>query len=178
MNINTKYLLATALIGALSLECIAPSIIGIAAYAQQSQTQSTPGNFVANLSGNNLLPPVNTNASGQAVLNLTNQGSKMAYLVNAHGLDKVTSASLEYTLGGRARDIILLYDGVRSGPTGKINGMFVNGIFGASSFLNDFKGKQLSDLIKAMTDGNVFLRVRTISIPLGQIGGKVSPNIS
>ena len=49
---NTKYVLAAAvLIGALSLECIAvPSIIGIAAYAQQqqqSQTKSIPGHFVA-----------------------------------------------------------------------------------------------------------------------------------
>ena len=102
----------------------------------------------------------------------------MAYLVKVDGLDKVTSASLEYTLGGRARDIILLYDGVKSGTTGKINGMFVNGIFGASGFLSDFKGKQLSDLITAMTDGNVFLRVRTISLPLGQIGGKVTLNTS
>ena len=178
MNVNMKYLLAAALIGALSLQCIVPSLIGIAAYAQQSQTQSTPGRFVANLSGKNLSPSVNTNASGQAILNLTNQGSKMAYVVKVHGLDKVTSASLEYTLGGRARDIILLYDGAKSGTTGKINGMFVNGIFGASGFLSDFKGKQMSDLITAMTDGNVFLRVRTISLPLGEIGGKVTPNTS
>lgn len=40
MNINTKYLLA-ALIGALSLECIVSSTVGIATYAQQSQTPST-----------------------------------------------------------------------------------------------------------------------------------------
>jgi hypothetical protein len=173
-----KYLLAAVLIGALSLACIIPSIAGIVAHAQQSQTQSTPGHFIANLSGKNLLPPVNTNASGQATFNLTNQGSKMAYIIKAHGLDKVTSASLEYTLGGRARDIILLYDGAKSGTTGKINGMFVNGIFGSSGFLSDFKGKQLSDLTKAMTDGNVFLRVRTISLPLGQIGGKVILNTS
>jgi CHRD domain len=178
MNINSKYLLAAAIIGTLSFEYIVPSTVGIVAYAQQSQTQSTPGHFVANLSGKVLFPPVNTNASGQAVLNLTNQGSKMAYLVKAHGLDKITSVSLEHTTGGRTIDIILLYDGVKLGPTGKINGILTQGIFGASDFLSDFKGKHLSDLIKAMTDGKVFLRVRTISLPLGQIGGKVTPNIS
>jgi hypothetical protein len=178
MNINSKYLLAAALIGTLSFEYIVPSTVGIVAHAQQSQTQSTPGHFVANLSGKVLFPPVNTNASGQAVLNLTNQGSKMAYLVKAHGLDKITSVSLEYTTGGRTSDVILLYDGVKSGPTGKINGILTQGSFGASDFLSGFKGKQLSDLIKAMTDGKVFLRVRTISLPLGQIGGKVTPNIS
>jgi len=95
---NTKYVLAAAvLIGALSLECIAvPSIIGIAAYAQQqqqSQTKSIPGHFVANLSDKNLFPPVSTNASGQASLNLTSQGSKMADVVKANGLGKVTSIS-------------------------------------------------------------------------------------
>lgn len=178
MNINSKYLLAAALIGTLSFEYIVPSTVGIVAHAQQSQTQSTPGHFVANLSGKDLFPPVNTNASGQAVLNLTNQGSKMAYLVKAHGLDKVTSVSLEYTTGGRTSDVILLYDGVKSGPTGKINGILTQGSFGSSDFLSGFKGKQISDLIKAMTDGKVFLRVRTISLPLGQIGGKVTPNIS
>jgi len=177
MNINTKYLLA-ALIGALSLECLVPTAIGIAAYAQQSQTPNTQGHFVANLSGKNLFPPVNTNSSGQAVLNVTSQGSKMGYVVKANGLDKVTSVSLEYTLGGRSRDIILLYNGVKSGPTGKINGLLTQGSFAASDFLSDFAGKHISDLIKAMTDGNIFLRVRTISLPLGEIGGKVTPNLS
>jgi len=98
MNVNTKYVLA-ALIGALALECIIPSTIGIAAYAQQQpQTQSIPGQFVANLSGKNVFPPVNTNATGQASLNLTNQGSKMAYLVTAHNLNEVASVTLGYTL--------------------------------------------------------------------------------
>ena len=174
MNINTKYLLA-ALIGALSLECMVSSTIGIAAYAQ---TPSSQGHFVANLSGKNLFPPVNTNSSGQASLNVTSQGSKMGYVVKANGLDKVTSVSLEYTLGGRSRDIILLYDAVQSGPTGKINGVLTQGSFSSSNFLSDFAGKHISDLIKAMTDGNIFLRVRTVSLPLGEIGGKVTPNVS
>jgi hypothetical protein len=155
-----KCLLATAFIGVVFLVCINSSTIGITAYAQQSQTQSTPGHFVANLSGKNLSPPINTNASGRATLNLTDQGSKMAYIITAHGLDQVKSASLEYTLNGQTHDIVLLYNGVKSGPTGKINGMFVNGIFGASGFSGSFKGKQPSDLIKAITDGNVFLRVQ------------------
>jgi CHRD domain len=178
MNMNRQYLLPAAFIGALFLECLSPSIIGITAYAQQSQIQSTSGHFVANLSGKNLSPPVNTNASGQATLNLTNQGSKIAYIIKAHGLDHVKSASLEYTLGGQAHNIILLYNGVKSGQTGKINGMFVNGIFGASDFSSAFKGKQLSDLISAITEGNVFLRVSTTSLPLGHIGGKVTLNTS
>jgi CHRD domain len=178
MNINMKYLLVAAFIGALLLVCTNSSIIGITAYAQQSQTQSTLGHFVAHLSGTNLSPPINTTASGQATLNLTSQGSKMAYIIKAHGLDQVKSAALEYTLNGQARDIILLYDGVKSGHTGKINGMFVNGIFGASSLLGEFKGKQLSDLINAITEGKVFLRVSTTSLPLGQIGGKVTLNTS
>ncbi|MFL6357311.1 MAG: CHRD domain-containing protein [Nitrososphaeraceae archaeon] len=178
MNVNTKYVLAV-LIGALALECIIPSTIGIAAYAQQQpQTQSIPGQFVANLSGKNVFPPVNTNATGQASLNLTNQGSKMAYLVSAHNLNGVTSATLEFTQGGRTREVASLYDAVKSGPTGKIDGTLTQGTFGASDLLTDFKGKQLSNLIKAMTDGNIVLRVRTISLPQGVIEGKVTPNIS
>lgn len=177
MNVNTKYILA-ALIGALALECIIPSTIGIAAFAQQSQTQGMPGQFVANLSGKNVFPPVNTNASGQASLNLTDQGSKMAYLVTAHNLDKVTSVTLDFTQGGRTREVVSLYDSVKSGPTGKIDGTLTQGSFAASDLLTDYKGKQLSNLIKAMTDGNIVLRVRTIALPNGVLEGKVSPNIS
>lgn len=174
MNNNTKYPLAAALMGVLFLVCMISSTIGITVHAQQSQTQSALGHFVANLSGKNLSPPINTNASGQATFNVTNQGSKMAYVIMAHGLDQVKSASLEYALNGQTHNIILLYDGIKLGQTGKINGMFVNGIFGASGFSSTFKGKQLSDLINAITAGNVFLRVSTISHPLGQIGGKVT----
>ena len=177
MNVNTKYVLA-ALIGALALECIIPSTIGIAAYAQQPQTQSTQGNFVANLSGKGVFPPTNTNASGQASFNVTSQGSKMAYLVNAQNLNGVTSVSLEYTQGGRTRDIVLLYDAVKSGPTGKIDGILTQGTIDDSKFQSDFKGKRISDLTKAMIDGNVVLRIRTIGLPQGEIGGKVTANIS
>jgi CHRD domain len=175
LKIDTKYVLA-ALIGALSLECIVSSTVGIVAYAQQSQ--STQGHFIANLSGSGVFPPVNTNASGQATFNVTSAGSNMAYLVTAHNLNGVTSVSLEYTQGGRTRDIVLLYDAVKSGPTGKIDGILTQGSFGDSNFLSDFKGKHISDLIKAMTDGNIVLRVRTLALPQGVIGGKVAPNIS
>src|SRR5438270_11706264 len=102
LKIDTKYVLA-ALIGALSLECIVSSTVGIVAFAQQSQTQSTPGHFTANLSGKDVFPPVNTNASGQATFNLTSAGSKMAYHVTGHNLNGVTSVSLEATTGGRHR---------------------------------------------------------------------------
>lgn len=176
MKINMKSLLGGAVIGTLFLVCINSSMIGITAYAQQPPSQSTSGHFVANLSGKSLSPPITTTASGQATLNLTSQGSKMAYIIKAHGLDQVKSAALEYTLNGQAHDIVLLYDGVKSGPTGKVNGMFVNGIFGASSLSDAFKGKQLSDLTNAIAQGNVFLRVSTISLPQGQIGGKVTLN--
>jgi hypothetical protein len=170
-----KYVFAAIIAAALSLGFIIPSTVNtMVVYAQQSQT----GHFVANLSGKNLFPPVNSNAnvSGQASFNVTNQ-DKMAYSVKAHGLDKVSSVSLEYNTGGRSRDIILLYDSVKSGPTGKINGVLTQGSFSPSAFISDFSGKHISDLVKAMTDGNIFLRVRTISFPLGEIGGKVTPNI-
>jgi CHRD domain len=177
MDNKMKYVFA-ALIAALSLGFMIPSTVStMVVYAQQSQPQGIPGQFVANLSGKNLSPQVNSNASGQASFNATNQASKMAYSVKAHGLDKVSSVSLEYTTGGRSRDIILLYDSVMSGPTGKINGVLTQGSFSPSGFLSDFSGKHISDLVKAMADGNIFLRVRTISFPLGEIGGKVTPNI-
>ena len=51
------------------------------------------------------LSPEIINASGQAFLNITNQGSKMAYLVKANGLNEVASVALGYTLGS---GIILL----------------------------------------------------------------------
>jgi len=178
MDNKMKYVFA-ALIAALSLGFMIPSTVStMVVYAQQSQPQGIPGQFVANMSGKNLFPPVNSDASGQASFNVTNQAvDKMAYSVKAHGLDKVTSVSLEYTTGGRSRDIILLYDSVMSGPTGKINGVLTQGSFSPSAFLSDFSGKHISDLVKAMADGNIFLRVRTLSLPLGEIGGKVTPNI-
>src|SRR6476660_7321103 len=149
MDNKMKYVFV-ALIAALSLGFMIPSTVStMVVYAQQqtsgnqtsgnqtsgnqtsgnqTSAQGVPGQFVANMSGKNLFPPVNSNASGQASFNVTNQG-KMAYSVKAHGLDKVSSVSLEYTTGGRSRDIILLYDSVMSGPTGKINGVLTQGSF-------------------------------------------------
>jgi hypothetical protein len=63
---------------------------------------SSSGHFVANLSGKSISPQINKTSSGQATLNLTSHGSKLAYIIKAHGLDQVKSAALKYILNDQA----------------------------------------------------------------------------
>ena len=51
----------------------------------------------------------------------------------------------------------------------------MEGTFSPSDFTGLLRGKQMSDLIKMILDGNVYVRVQTLSAPLGEIQGKVEP---
>ena len=73
-----------------------------------------------------------------------------------------------------AGNVALLRLGSQHGTTGPINGLLVRGIITSSNLVGPLKGKYISDLVKDMLDGNIYLRVSTIKLPL-EIIGKITP---
>jgi hypothetical protein len=49
------------------------------------------------------------------------------------------------------------------------------GNFTSANFAGPLEGKQMSDFLKMLLDGNIYLNVRTVDNPLGEIGGKITP---
>ena len=143
-----------------------------------SQTQQSDSQFTADLTGESALPtPVTTNATGSAELVVIGDGNTMRYKIDADNIDKVTDVYLAASSGGRFADLVELRDSVSEGVTGPISGTLVEGNFTSADFTGRANIDQMSDLLKLILDGNAWIRVQTTDVPLGEIVGKITPNL-
>jgi CHRD domain len=142
----------------------------------QSETQRTT--FNADLTGQGLpIIQTNTNASGKATLKILGDGNTMSYDINATNLDRAENVAIGSTTGGRWTDLVVLHYGPAMGTLDNVNGTLVKGNFTSSDLVGSLQGKQMSDLLKMILDGQIYIRVQTPVQPLGEIGGQVSASI-
>ncbi|HEY9385591.1 MAG TPA: CHRD domain-containing protein [Nitrososphaeraceae archaeon] len=145
--------------------------------SQNQTTSSQRGHLVADLTGQGVPGPVNrqTDASGKAVFTLVGDGNTMSYVINASNLDDVQNILLSASTGGRVRDLVQIHSAVTQGPLQTINGtLALQGNFTSANFIDVLNGKQMSDLLKMMLDGNVYVKMTSSAMPLGEIGGKLT----
>jgi CHRD domain-containing protein len=140
-------------------------------FAQQTEE----AHFMAELSGKSGIPPnLSTKTIGNAIFTLTQDGNEMLYTVNAVNINRVTDVVLVLSTGGVTSNVAFLRSGSQHGATGAINGLLVHGNITSLNLVGLLKGKQISDLVKDMLDGNIYLRVSAVKFPL-EIIGKVTP---
>jgi CHRD domain len=133
------------------------------AFGQQS--------FSAELSGDNQLPPVDTEATGTFNLVTVNQSS--GYLLSVDQLVNVTEAHIhrgEETEVGK--HVVTLYNATT--PTGPMSGLLSQGNITAADLEGPLAGQQLTDLISLMDNGTAYVNVHTEEFPTGEIRGQIS----
>jgi CHRD domain len=176
------FLLAAIFAAALSLSVL--MVIGsqtnaLAQSQDQSKASGQKGQFFADLTGQGVTPPRTTSATGKATFTVTDGANKMSYSIKADKINRVSDVFVSASTGGRYNDLVPLRSSVKEGITGPIKGtVFASGTISPSDFTGLLKGKQMSDLIKMILDGKVYVRVQTTNAPLGEIQGKVQPAVS
>ncbi len=142
-----------------------------------TQAQGSTPQFSANLTGELNIPPTVTNATGTGEFTVVGDGNTMQYTIDANNIDKVTDVFVSASSGGRYADLVQLRSGVNEGPSGPISGTLVEGNFTSADFTGRLNIDQMSDLLKLILDGNAYIRILTFDAPLGEIVGKISPNL-
>lgn len=174
MDVSARILITSGIVAAMVLAIIATSVsfssislTSTAAFAQGEQK------FTAKLTGKDEVPPKNTKATGTAEFNVTADGKTMTYKVNVMNMDKVTQAHIH---SGKQEvngpPVVWLYNS--SKPSGPMNGMLSQGNITSSDLVGPLKGKQISDLVKLINDGQAYVNVHTETNPKGEIRGQVS----
>jgi len=125
--------------------------------------------FNAKLSGQQEVPPVQTTASGMAWFKPMQD--KMWFKLNVTDMQGVTQAHIHTGKQGENGPILVtLY---KSDTPQPINGKLAYGNITANLLEGPMKGKQISDLATAMSNGSTYVNVHTEKHPNGEIRGQI-----
>ena len=144
--------------------------------AMQEIVQATKRTFTAALSGANEVPPNDSRARGQAVFQLSQDGTEVSYRLIVANLHNVTMAHIHLGQAGVNGPVVVwLYP---SGPPaqlieGRSSGVLATGVITEASLVGQLAGQPLSALVDRMRDATVYVNVHTSQFPPGEIRGQI-----
>lgn len=133
-----------------------------------------PLTFAASLTGENEVPPVTTDACGQAHFELGDhgEGPHLHYTLSVQDITNVTQAHI-HVGGPNENGPVVAFLFQTDEPTSCVNGALAKGSLTAADLVGPLKGKKLSALAAEMTDGNTYVNVHTTQHPAGEIRGQI-----
>ena len=140
----------------------------------ENQTMMENPDFDARLTGPSEVPPVQTNASGFADLDVEMEDGQRVvdYHLYVSNIERVTQAHIHQGNSSENGPIIVpLFNA--STPTGPVTGQLAEGQFNSANFVGPLQGRQLDDLIALMQNGTTYVNVHTEQNPQGEIRGTV-----
>src|SRR5438094_558617 len=112
-------------------------------------------NFVAHLTGGNEVPTHDTRAAGQIKLQLSDDGTEVAYRLISSNIDNVFMAHIHVAPAGVNGPIVVFLFGPVAPGGGRVDGVLAHGTFTAADLIGPLAGHPLSDLIAALSTGGV-----------------------
>jgi hypothetical protein len=123
--------------------------------------------FTATLSGQEEVPPTNSQATGMA--EFTVMGDSVEYTVNASGMQGVTAGHIHSGKQGENGPVVVtLFK--NDTPTNEVS---ETGSITPDKLEGPMAGKQLTDLASAMNNGDTYVNVHTEQNPDGEIRGQI-----
>jgi hypothetical protein len=138
------------------------------ALAVLPSTVSAGTNFVATMSGDEEVPPVETQARGVAKFKLRDEG--LVFKVNVANIEDVVASHIHCGAVGVNGPIgVTLFAG---GPVSP-NGTLAKGVITAPDEDNGCGWTDLDAVVAALESGNTYVNVHTVANPGGEIRGQV-----
>ena len=126
---------------------------------------------IATLSGEQVVPPVSTTATGRATFKHPDP-TTMNYKVNITGIIHPTGIGVHTGKMGSNGDLIV--DLMKQAKNQSTNGgMIVTGSFTAQDLIGPMKGKTILELVDLMKSGDTYLIIDTGKHPTGEIRGQL-----
>jgi hypothetical protein len=129
------------------------------------------GSFAAGLTGTEEVPPVHTNATGDASFLPTMDG-KIMYILNITDVGNMTKADIHVGRQGENGQVIVAILTSES-PQARTNGTVLQGNITSANLQGPMKDKQLAGLIDLFRHGDAYVNVGTEHNPNGEIRGQI-----
>ena len=156
-----------------------------------SKSPSSEKQFSAVLTGDNEVPPVNTDAAGRIELTTNSQQNALDYELSISNLNGiVTGAHIHRgsvgtngpivadlkNIGGSSSAFAGASASASAGNGGStMTSTSIGGIITSANLKGPLSGKQISDLIRLIQDGKAYVNVHTDQKPNGEIRGQLKP---
>jgi CHRD domain len=123
-------------------------------------------NTTTHLSGSFEVPVRDTNAQGQAIFHLSDDGTSLDYKLIASNIDNAFMAHIHMAPAGVNGPIVVwLYPSTAPVPgplgSGRHDGVLADGTITAADFVGLLAGHPMSDLIAAIEGGNAYVNIHT-----------------
>ena len=119
------------------------------------------GNFRTHLNGDGEVPVRLTNAQGQALFKLSDDGTELHSKLIVANINNVVQAHIHLAPPGVNGNIVVFLYGLVPPGGGRTSGVLAEGTITSANLINDLAGHPLSDLIAAMEAGNAYVNVHT-----------------
>jgi hypothetical protein len=127
-------------------------------------------NFRTHLSGDEEVPPVETDAQGQAKFQVNETNDELHFKLIVANIDDVVAAHIHCASAGTNGPVgVTLFAG---GPTSD-PGTLAEGTITEPDGGNGCGWGSLADVVEAMEAGNTYVNVHTVAHPPGEIRGQI-----
>lgn len=149
-------------------------LLAVAGAAPPSATATTQSNGAlgAHLSGNEEVPPVDTQATGMSLFVPLGEDAVLFVLVTRHLVDMTASHVHLGEVGVNGPPVAFLFDA--GGEPVTKNGLLSMGVLTADDLIGPLEGATIADLLAAMDAGDTYVNVHTLEHPGGEIRGQVA----
>lgn len=118
------------------------------------------------------MPPVRTVSTGNAVFQLSRDGTRLHFRLTVRNIARVTQAHIHLGRKGRNGPIVAFLFGPSKFGISVRRGV-VRGVLRNRDLVGPLQGKTIRDLIREFERGNAYVNVHTIQNPDGEIRGQV-----
>ncbi|GAB6476502.1 TPA: CHRD domain-containing protein [Bacillus cereus] len=128
--------------------------------------------FFAKLRGRNEVPPVETDARGQAFFKLSRDELSLKFKLELFNLENVVVAHLHLGAKGTNGPVVAFLFGPITNPV-SIECATFTGIITQEDLVGPLAGQTLDALVNEIIAGNIYINVHTVQHPTGEIRGQL-----
>jgi hypothetical protein len=133
-------------------------------------------NFRTHLTGGQEVPSNDSRATGQAIFQLSKDGTELSYKLIVANISNVTMAHIHLAPAGANGPVVLwLYPSAPPAQLipGRVNGVIGEGVVTEANLVGQLAGQPLSALIEHIVNGNAYVNVHTSQFPGGEVRGQL-----
>jgi hypothetical protein len=155
---------------------VEPEPISVPVRVDAAQHAGAAHNFRTHMTGGEEVPANDSQAQGQAIFQVSRDGSALSYKLIVANIENVTQAHIHLAPAGVNGGVVAwLYP---SGPPaqlipGRTDGVLAEGVITSASLVGALAGQTLGDLLAAMRAGNTYVNVHTTQFPPGEVRGQI-----